>query len=46
MARKLFNGIDGDLRVKDDTIIVTFYNAPEANTLKEHYIDLPQKLET
>jgi hypothetical protein len=29
-----------------DTIIVTFYNAPEANTLKEHYIDLPQKLET
>jgi len=46
MARKLFNGIDGDLRVKDDTIIVTFYNAPEANTLKEHYIDLLQKLET
>ena len=46
MARKLFNGIDGDLRVKDDTIIVTFYNAPEANTLKEHYLDLPQRLET
>jgi len=45
MARKLFNGIDGDLRVKDDTIIVTFYNAPEALSLKEHYINLPQKLE-
>jgi hypothetical protein len=24
LAQKLFNGIDGDLRVKDDTIIVTF----------------------
>jgi hypothetical protein len=45
MARRLFNGIDGDLRVKDDTIIVTFYNAPEANTLQEHYVNLPQKLE-
>jgi len=44
MAQKLFNGIDGDLRVKDDTIIVTFYNAPEANTLKEHYVNLPKKL--
>ncbi len=45
MARKLFNGIDGDLRVKDNTIIVTFYNAPEALSLKEHYINLPQRLE-
>ena len=45
MARKLFSGIDGDLRVKDDTIIVTFYNAPETNILKEHYVNLPRKLE-
>jgi hypothetical protein len=45
MARKLFNGIDGDLRVKDDIILVTFYNAPQADTLKNHYINLPQKLE-
>jgi hypothetical protein len=45
MARKLFNGIDGDLRVKNDTIMVTFYNAPQVNTLKKHYIDLPQQLE-
>jgi hypothetical protein len=45
LARKLFNAIDGDLRVRDDKIIVTFYNAPEANALKEHYINLPQKLE-
>ena len=46
MARKLFNGIDGDLSVKDDTITVTFYNAPQAQTLKDHYTNLPQKLQT
>ena len=45
MAQKLFSGIDGDLRVRDDTIIVTFYNAPESKTLKKHYVNLPQKLE-
>ncbi|UCF84328.1 MAG: transposase [Desulfobacteraceae bacterium] len=45
MARKLFNGIDGDLRVQDDTIIVTFYNAPDVNNLKEHYTNLPHRLE-
>jgi hypothetical protein len=45
MAIKLFNGIDGDLRVKDDTIIVTFYNAPQTDSLKKHYRNLPQKLE-
>ena len=45
MARKLFNGIDGDLRVKNDTIIVTFYNAPQVNTLKKYYVNLPQRLE-
>lgn len=46
MARKLFNGIDGDLRVKDDTIIVTFYNAPHESQLRGHYENLPKKLET
>jgi hypothetical protein len=46
MARKLFNGIDGDLRVKDDTIIVTLYNAPEARILSKYYLNLPQKLES
>lgn len=45
IATKLFHGIDGDLRVKDDTVMVTFYNAPEADSLKKHYIDLPKKLE-
>jgi hypothetical protein len=45
MAQKLFSAIDGDLRVKDDKIIVTFYNAPNEEILKEHYEHLPEKLE-
>jgi hypothetical protein len=45
LARKLFNGIDGDLRVKQDTIIVTYYNAPHVEAFKERYENLPQKLE-
>lgn len=45
MARKIFSGIDGDIRVKYDTIIVTFYNLPETNTLKKYYVNLPKKLE-
>lgn len=45
MARKLFTGIDGDLRVNNDTILVTFYNAPQTESLKKHYLDLPHQLE-
>lgn len=45
MAEKLFSSIDGDIRVKDDTIIVTLYNAPDDNYFKEHYAKLPDKLE-
>ena len=42
IADKLFKGIDGDIRVRDHTIFVTFYNAPEY--LKPYYEHLPQKL--
>jgi len=45
MAQKFFKGIDGDLRVKNDKIIVTLYNAPSVEILKEHYENLPRKLE-
>jgi len=44
LARAVFNGIDGDIRVKDDTIIVTLYNAPNVDLLKSHYENLPEKL--
>ena len=43
IANKLFCGIDGDLRVKKDTIFVTLYNAP--TYLKPYYENLPQKLQ-
>lgn len=44
LARNLLAGLDGDLRVHDDTIIVTYYNAPNAELLRQHYEHLPTKL--
>ena len=44
LADAIFNKIDGDIRVKRDTIIVTCYNMPEEFNLQEHYINLPQQL--
>jgi hypothetical protein len=43
-ARAALNGIDGDIRVWDDTIVVTFYNAPNVKQLRRHYQDLPTQL--
>jgi hypothetical protein len=43
-ARHLFQGLDGDIRVTDDTVHVTFYNAPNALVLRQHYENLPAKL--
>lgn len=45
MARDLFGGLDGDLRVHHETIVVTFYNAPNADQLRPHYEHLPEKLQ-
>ncbi len=44
-ARHLFQGLDGDIRVCGDTIVVTYYNAPEAALLASHYENLPAKLQ-
>ena len=44
LAQSLFNGLDGDIRVTDDTILVTIYNAPHAEQLCHHYEHLPLKL--
>jgi Transposase DDE domain len=44
MATAYFGGLEGDVRVQDKTILVTYYNAPEADKLREHYEDLPAKL--
>lgn len=44
LARSIFRGIDGDIRIFDDTIRVTLYNAPNPESLREHYENLPDKL--
>jgi hypothetical protein len=44
LAKSVFRGIDGDVRVDDDTILVTFYNAPQADQMRKHYEGLPGKL--
>ena len=44
-ASAFFRGIDGDIRVSGNTIIVTLYNAPNPDLLRKHYENLPQILE-
>ena len=44
LAKDLFQGLDGDVRVKRDTILVTYYNAPNQKLLRTHYQDFPDKL--
>lgn len=44
LSDAVFNKIDGDIRVKDDTIIITCYNAPNELNLQDNYQDLPEKL--
>jgi len=44
LADAVFSKIDGDIRVKEDTIIVTCYNAPNELNLQQNYQGLPEKL--
>ena len=44
LASSIFRGLDGDIRVVEDTIIVTYYNAPNRERLQAEYEDLPAKL--
>jgi hypothetical protein len=44
LADAVFAKTDGDIRVKDDTIIITCYNAPKELNLHNHYQNLPDKL--
>jgi hypothetical protein len=43
-ARNYLAALEGDIRVKDDSIVVTYYNAPNAERLKQHYENLADKL--
>jgi hypothetical protein len=45
LARSLLGGLEGDVRVKDDTIVITYYNAPNVERLRDHYEGLPDRLE-
>jgi hypothetical protein len=44
LAKSLLGGLEGDVRVKDDTIVITYYNAPNVQRLREHYERLPDQL--
>jgi hypothetical protein len=44
LADAVFAKMDGDIRVKDETIIVTCYNAPKELNLQNNYQGLPAKL--
>lgn len=44
LARDLFHALEADVRVTGDTILVTYYNAPNVEQLRAHYQDLPDKL--
>jgi len=44
-AKHFLHGLDADVRVRKDTIVVTYYNAPDADLLRHHYEELPDKLE-
>jgi hypothetical protein len=45
LAKHLFSGLEGDLRIDHDTIVVTYYNASNAELWKKHFADLPRQLE-
>jgi hypothetical protein len=44
LAKSLLAGLEGDIRVRDDTIVVTCYNAPHTDRLRDHYEHLPDRL--
>jgi hypothetical protein len=44
LAKDVLQGLEGDVRVTADTIVVTYYNAPHTELLKGHYEGLPGKL--
>jgi len=45
LSEKLFTNMEGDIKVKDDYIIVTFYRDHEYVNLKNQYNDISSRLE-
>ena len=46
LAKSFLGALEGDIRVSGNRIVVTYYNAPDAERLREHYEDLPKRLAT
>ena len=44
LAKADFDGLEGDARVEGETIVVSSYNAPTDNNLRQEYEDLPAQL--
>ena len=44
LANAVFRGLEGDIRVVRDRIVVTYYNAPNPDLLRSQYEGLPEKL--
>jgi hypothetical protein len=44
LAKSLLAGLEGDVRVSGNTIVVTYYNAPNVERLRDHYEHLPERL--
>lgn len=45
LSKDFLQALEGDVRIHHDTIIVTYYNAPNADALRKKYQHLPRKLE-
>ena len=44
LAQSLLAGLEGDVRVSGNRIVVTYYNAPNVDQLRTHYEGLPERL--
>jgi len=45
LAKDLLQSLEGDVRVSGNSIVVTYYNAPQTEIFREHDEHLPQKLQ-
>ena len=46
LAKSLLAGLEGDVRVSGNRIVVTYYHAPNVEQLRRHYENLPERLAT
>lgn len=44
VSKDFFRGLEGDIRVHRNSIVVTYYNVPNPDFMKKHYENMPEKL--